>query len=202
MSKKPLISIDELPIEVWYESPSLVAVDKPSGIPVHPEESGGSGTVLNRLFQNNRWLAHMETSPSAGVFHHMEDQDHGLLLVAKDDSHYEALKKEHEAGGMRFRYLVKIKGEQTLDSEALAQNGIKVHHDTRLKDVTLVDVESSVGDAKRLRYLMFPSFMEEDTTFYCYEAEMTLPHSGARHVISLREADQTLPSIKVYHAPP
>jgi 23S rRNA-/tRNA-specific pseudouridylate synthase len=39
MEKKPLIPIDEGPLDVWYESPSVMVVNKSKGITVHPKRA-------------------------------------------------------------------------------------------------------------------------------------------------------------------
>jgi 23S rRNA-/tRNA-specific pseudouridylate synthase len=89
VEKKPLIPIGEHPLDVWYESPSVLAVKKPQGIKVHPSEQTENGTLLNRLFQHNRWLAKMETSIDAGVLHVFEPHDYGLMLFNKSDDHHQ-----------------------------------------------------------------------------------------------------------------
>lgn len=184
MEKKPLIQIDTGTVEVWHESPSIIAVYKPPGMPVHPESVDEKGTLLNLLFQHNRWLSEMETSVAAGVLHLFSEHDHGLMLFIKDDKYQEALEKEYKAGNISFSYLVKYAGNDS---------GGKV---------SLLDLEATTGNTEELRKVHFPDLNPKNTEFYCYQIELTLPHSGQKHTIRLRNKSRDLPKISLYHAPP
>jgi 23S rRNA pseudouridine1911/1915/1917 synthase len=119
MEKKPLIQIDEGPLDIWYESPSVMAVKKPKSITVHPKKESESGTLLNRLFQHNRWLAQMETSTSAGVLHVFEENDHGLMLFNKNDDYQDELTRALASNEMTFFYFITIRASIKLISQQL-----------------------------------------------------------------------------------
>jgi hypothetical protein len=202
MEKKPLVSVDTDPIENWYESPSVIVVNKPAGISVHPQDVAGTGTMLNRVFQNNRWLAQMETSESAGVFHRLADQDHGLQMFIKDDKYQEVVEKAHREGDMRFSYLLTLKGQHTLESTQTNDFIINVTMQLANEQFTMVELESNTGDTETIRNLWLKPDQREDAVFYCYQVDLTLPHTGERRTLALRKPSDHLPRVTVYHAPP
>ncbi|WP_227937624.1 pseudouridine synthase [Alkalihalobacillus deserti] len=202
MEKKPLIPIDEGPLDIWYESPSVMAVKKPKGIAVHPKNESESGTLLNRLFQHNRWLAQMETSTSAGVLHVFEQNDHGLMLFSKNDDYQEELTKALESNEMTFCYFITIKDDHKIDIPTTENYHFTIKSQKQLFGYTVIDLRATVGNTRTIRDLLFPELESSETTFYCYEIKLTLPHTGELHTFSLRDSSKDYPNIVVFHAPP
>jgi 23S rRNA-/tRNA-specific pseudouridylate synthase len=202
MDKKPLIPIDEGPLEVWYESPSVMVVKKPQGIKVYPTEQSESGTLLNRLFQHNRWLAQMETSISAGVLHVFEPQDSGLMLFNKSNDDQEALTKALVENAIEFSYSISIKGNEQVELPTIEEFSIMVRSQKQSAGYTIIDLTATSGNTKTIRDALFPNLHMSEMTFYCYQITLTLPHSGEKHTITLRDSSKSIPNITVYHAPP
>lgn len=208
MSKQPLIAIETDPLEVWYESPSVIIVNKPQGIPSHPENAEGTGTLLNRLFQHNRWLAHMETSHLSGVIHRFGEADHGLMVFTKDDKYQVGLEEAHRNGEIQFRYLVTAAGQlQNADYSNVettsANLGLKVVNRIEVEGgQTLLNIAANTGDTMELKRALFPGNNDAEISFFSYEVALTLPHTGEPHRVSLRKESDHLPKITVFHAPP
>lgn len=87
---KPLEAIPQnIPLEIVYEDPHLLVVNKPQGMVVHPAAGNPDGTLVNAL------LAHCEGSLSGingvlrpGIVHRIDKDTSGLLIVAKtNDAH-------------------------------------------------------------------------------------------------------------------
>ena len=70
------------PIElcVVYEDPSLLVIDKPAGLVVHPGAGNVSGTLLNGLLH---YAPELEELPRAGIIHRLDKDTSGLLLIAR-----------------------------------------------------------------------------------------------------------------------
>jgi 23S rRNA-/tRNA-specific pseudouridylate synthase len=202
VEKKPLIPIDEGPLDVLYESPSVIAVKKPKGIKVHPSEQSENGTLLNRVFQHNRWLAHMEKSIDAGVLHVFEEHDHGLMLFNKNDDFQDDLEKALEENTIEFSYSIIVKGDYTISD--LSADGFTMILTSQQQSAgyTIIDLTATSGNTQAIRDALFSDLEVSETTFYCYQISLTLPHSGEKHAVSLRETSKTTPSITVFHAPP
>ncbi len=71
---------EALPLEVVYEDDSLLVIDKPAGLVVHPGAGNPTGTLLNGLLHYAPELADL---PRAGIVHRLDKDTTGLLLVAR-----------------------------------------------------------------------------------------------------------------------
>ena len=77
------ISLD---LSILYEDEYLAAINKPSGIVVHPGAGGNQPTIVHGLlyhFKNN--LASMGDAVRPGIVHRLDKDTSGVLLIAKDD---------------------------------------------------------------------------------------------------------------------
>lgn len=90
---------EDIPLDIVYEDDSVIVVNKPQGMVVHPAPGSPSGTLVNGL------LFHCELSSINGVIrpgivHRIDKDTSGLLVVAKTNAAHESLSaqlKEHKA---------------------------------------------------------------------------------------------------------
>jgi 23S rRNA pseudouridine1911/1915/1917 synthase len=71
---------EPIPLEVVFEDDSILVVDKPAGLVVHPAAGNWSGTLLNGLLAYAPALAEI---PRAGIVHRLDAGTSGLMVVAK-----------------------------------------------------------------------------------------------------------------------
>jgi len=71
---------EPIPLEIVYADESLLVVDKPAGLVVHPGAGNRSGTLQNALLHAYPELAVL---PRAGLVHRLDKDTSGLLLVAR-----------------------------------------------------------------------------------------------------------------------
>src|SRR3984885_15531961 len=98
---------EEIALDVVYEADSLIVIDKPAGLVVHPGAGNLTGTLVNAL------IAHCGDSLSGiggvarpGIVHRLDKDKSGLLVVAKTDRAHRALAAEfadHGASGSLVR---------------------------------------------------------------------------------------------------
>lgn len=69
-----------IPLAVVYEDKSLLVIDKPAGLVVHPAAGNPEGTMLNALLHHAPELIHV---PRAGIVHRLDKDTSGLLVVAR-----------------------------------------------------------------------------------------------------------------------
>jgi len=88
----PEPSGEAIPLNVVYEDDTLIVIDKPAGLVVHPGAGHGSGTLVNAL------IAHCGASLSGiggvarpGIVHRLDKDTSGLMVVAKTDQAHRAL---------------------------------------------------------------------------------------------------------------
>jgi len=75
---------EDIPIHIVYEDNSLMVVNKPAGMVVHPGHGNYTGTLVNALayYLNIGKTAKMD-DPRMGLVHRIDKDTSGLLLVAK-----------------------------------------------------------------------------------------------------------------------
>lgn len=67
-------------LDIIYEDESILVVNKPTGLVVHPGSGNSSGTLLNALLHHDEGLANV---PRAGIVHRLDKDTTGLMVVAK-----------------------------------------------------------------------------------------------------------------------
>lgn len=70
----------EIRLEIVYEDPHLLVVNKPAGLVVHPGAGNHQGTLLNGLLE---YYPAIKQVPRAGIIHRLDKDTTGLMVVAK-----------------------------------------------------------------------------------------------------------------------
>jgi 23S rRNA pseudouridine1911/1915/1917 synthase len=77
----------DIPLDVVYEDSSLIVVNKPKGMVVHPAAGNPSGTLVNALlFHCGDSLSGIGGVIRPGIVHRLDRDTSGLLIVAKNDA--------------------------------------------------------------------------------------------------------------------
>ena len=88
IKKKTTIIKENIPIDIIYEDDDLLAVNKSSGLVVHPGAGNLSGTLLNGLVYHYENLSTLDNT-RPGIIHRLDKDTTGVMLIAKSDkSHY------------------------------------------------------------------------------------------------------------------
>ncbi|HEY2769237.1 MAG TPA: RluA family pseudouridine synthase [Solirubrobacteraceae bacterium] len=95
----------EVPYIVRFEDESLLVVDKPAGVVVHPARGHRTGTLSQALAARG---AGGGEPWRAGIVHRLDRDTSGLLVVAKTDAVHQALKASLAARGLRREYLALV----------------------------------------------------------------------------------------------
>lgn len=92
---------EDLPLEIVYEDESLLVINKPAGLVVHPGSGNWSGTLLNGLLYARPELANI---PRAGIVHRLDKDTSGLMVVAKSLMAQTNLVRQLQAKTVRREY--------------------------------------------------------------------------------------------------
>jgi len=122
---------EDIPLDIVYEDPDLLVVNKPAGLVVHPAPGNWRGTLLNGLLARDPGAAML---PRAGIVHRLDKDTSGLMVVARSRRAMDALVKAIAARDVSRQYL------------ALAHRPW-VGHDGR-------EIESAIGRDPRNRLRM------------------------------------------------
>lgn len=99
-------------LNIVYEDPYVIVLDKPKGVVVHPARGHPDHTLVNGL------LYHCKNLPSSpkskirpGVIHRLDKDTTGLLVFAKTDESLSFLAREVERRNIRREYLAIVWGD-------------------------------------------------------------------------------------------
>jgi 23S rRNA pseudouridine1911/1915/1917 synthase len=75
-----------IPLDCIYEDESLLAVNKPAGLVVHPGNGNPDSTLVNALVYHIASLSQGSVSNRPGIVHRLDKDTSGILLIAKNDT--------------------------------------------------------------------------------------------------------------------
>ena len=101
----------DLPIGILYEDESLVVVDKPSGMVVHPGDGTGEDTLVHALLHHcDEKLSTVGAPVRPGIVHRLDKDTSGAIVVAKTDPVHHALVKQFADRETGKEYLALVSG--------------------------------------------------------------------------------------------
>lgn len=90
---------EDIPLVVVYEDASIIVIDKPAGMVVHPAAGHWGGTLVNALLFHCRDLSGIGGVFRPGIVHRLDKDTSGLMVAAKSDEAHLGLAgqfKRHE----------------------------------------------------------------------------------------------------------
>lgn len=128
---------EALPLSIVYEDDTLVVVNKPAGMVVHPGHGNYSGTLINGL------IHHFENLPKnsnnrPGLVHRIDKDTSGLLVVAKTETAMVHLSKQFFDKTSSRKYLAMVWGDVKNDQGTI-EGAIGRHPKNRLQMTVFED---------------------------------------------------------------
>ena len=120
MPEQFAFSPEDIPLEVVYEDESLIVVNKPPGLVVHPAAGNWSGTLLNGLLYR---YPELKSLPRAGIVHRLDKDTSGLMVVARTAQAQTALVRQLQDRTVGRRYLAVVWGVAPSQGKVLATVG-------------------------------------------------------------------------------
>ena len=125
---------EPVPLDIVYEDDTLVVINKPAGLVVHPAAGNWSGTILNGLL--HRYGAAAAGLPRAGIVHRLDKETSGLMVVARTLEAQTDLVRQLQARTVKRRYLALVWGNMPSDGTIDAPIGRDPRERTRMAVVT------------------------------------------------------------------
>jgi 23S rRNA pseudouridine1911/1915/1917 synthase len=104
------IEPEAIPLEVLYEDPDVLVVDKPAGLVVHPSPGHWSGTMVNALLARDTEYGGIAGVARPGIVHRLDRDTSGLIMVAKTDVAQASLMAQLKARRVKKTYLALVHG--------------------------------------------------------------------------------------------
>ncbi len=142
---------------IAYEDDSLLVVDKPAGVVVHPARGHSPGTLVQALAGRAGGGADPERP---GIVHRLDRDTSGLLVVARDETTHRALRAAMSKREITREYLALVNGRPTARTGTIdapigrdRRNRTKISLDTDRprSAVTHFEIEETLPESTLLR---------------------------------------------------
>ena len=97
-------------LAVVAEDEDIVVVDKPAGVAAHPTPGWSGPTVLDGLRATGHTIASSGAAERQGIVHRLDAGTSGLMVVAKSEPAYSALKRAFREREVDKRYHALVQG--------------------------------------------------------------------------------------------
>ncbi len=99
-----------IPLDLLYQDRSILVVNKPAGLVVHPAAGNPDGTLQNALLHHDPALVRL---PRAGIVHRLDKLTSGLLVVARTAAAHKFLVERLQAREVKREYRCLVRGVMT-----------------------------------------------------------------------------------------
>lgn len=96
---------EDIPLHILFEDDTMVAINKPPGMVVHPAKGHWSGTLTAGLAFHFKQLSGIGGPTRPGIVHRLDRDTSGVILVAKTDPAHLALSAQFEHRTVEKEYL-------------------------------------------------------------------------------------------------
>ena len=152
-SSDNLVSPEHTPLTCVFEDETLLAFDKPAGMPVQPLSCRETGTLMNAVVARYPECRPLGDSPlMAGALHRIDADTSGLVLVARTADAFANLRTQFAAQTVKKTYLALVEGSVavggTLENDLI--------HDPTLPFCRMIDAHHNrlaTSQVSRLRPL-------------------------------------------------
>lgn len=108
---------EEMELDALFEDDSLLVLNKPAGLVVHPSAGHDEHTLVNALLHHCRGtLSGIGGVARPGIVHRLDKETSGCLVVAKNDETHLALSKQFSERSVEKIYNAIVCGEIIRDS--------------------------------------------------------------------------------------
>ncbi|MFN8439939.1 MAG: RluA family pseudouridine synthase [Caldilineaceae bacterium] len=110
-SNKPSALLpQDIPITILYEDETLLVIDKPAGLVVHPAPGHEADTLVNAVLHHLPDLEGVGGEQRPGLVHRLDKDTSGVLVIAKDDRSHRNLQAQFKDRTVYKEYLALVEG--------------------------------------------------------------------------------------------
>jgi 23S rRNA pseudouridine1911/1915/1917 synthase len=133
------VEAEKLPIDIVHQDASIIVINKPPGLVVHPGAGNREHTLQNALLAHD---AKLKRVPRAGLVHRIDKDTSGLLVIARTLEMHTALVAMLAAHEIEREYLAVCLGVMT--GGGTVDENIGRHRTQRIKMAVRSDGRSAV----------------------------------------------------------
>jgi len=110
---------ENIPLDVLFEDESIILVNKPAGMVVHPAAGNYSGTLVNALLFHCSFIQGVGGVLRPGIVHRLDKGTSGVLVVAKNDLAHQSLSHQFKNHSVRKIYTALVHGQMEEDEGSI-----------------------------------------------------------------------------------
>jgi len=169
------VKAEKIPLDIIYEDESIIVINKPAGMVVHPAAGNFSRTLANALLHHCKRLSQEGGPLRPGIVHRLDKDTSGLMIAVKTDAAHRDIAKQFKQRQVERRYIAIVKGVVQVDTGKIdfpigrhprnrkkmavsyldakpAETSFKVLK--RFKDATLLEITPITGRTHQIRVHM------------------------------------------------
>ena len=181
-SKSNVLNPEYIDLNVLYEDEHIIAIDKPSGIVMHPGVKNESATLANGLLYHFENLSNINGLDRQGIVHRLDAGTSGIVLIAKTNKSHKWLAGQFKNRTIKKGYYAITWGKWGFKSGKIEGNMVRKKSDPTSFELTSADKgKYSKSTFKVLRQYLY---------FACVEFE---PYTGRTHQIRVHSSSLANP---------
>jgi len=115
LTKRPPVEAtavpQDMPLDIVYEDDSVIVINKPAGMVVHPAPGNPEKTLVNALLYHCHDLSGIGGVLRPGIVHRLDKDTSGLIVAAKSDEAHRQLSAQFEKHDVHKKYLALVWGD-------------------------------------------------------------------------------------------
>jgi len=98
------LKAQKIDLNIIYEDASIIAINKPPGLVVHPGNGNEDGTLVNGLLNYFDKLSNINGDNRPGIVHRLDKNTSGVILIAKTNQAHKHLSYQFEKRLIEKKY--------------------------------------------------------------------------------------------------
>lgn len=163
---------EEMPLCVLHEDDSIIVIDKPAGLTVHPVRPQHGGTLVNALLAYTDRLSDMGGPLRRGIVHRLDRDTSGVMVVTRTNSAHADLASQFKKRQVTKEYTAIVEGNPQLDADEVCMDvGRHTRHAQKM-------AATKTGKEARTEYEVIERFSR-------HALVLVRPRTGRTHQIRL-----------------
>ena len=154
------INPENIPINIVFEDESLLVINKPAGMVVHPGAGNWQGTLVNALLYHCKTLSGINGVLRPGIVHRLDKNTSGLMVVAKNDHSHVNLSRQFESKSIVRTYQAIVWGVPKETTGEIETNIGRNPRDRKKMAVLGQSGKSAITDYKILENFIYLSLLQ------------------------------------------
>ncbi len=177
-------------LEILFEDPALIVVNKPGGVPCHPLRPGERGPLMNAVVARFPEIADIGEKPlEGGLIHRLDNGTSGALMIARTAEAFATMRRAIRSGAIKRKYLALVSGNLRT---SLNLSKPIAHHPKNPRRMVVVSDEAEIA---KLGARPAVTRVEAVRRVGDFTLVAVTPSTGMRHQIRVHLADAGYPIV-------